>query len=92
MESILCINFNLFVFRGYYIYSIKRVLPVLVPDLGYEDMDVSNGQDASATFAYMAKGKYDDEEAKDKRKQLLEYCKLDTLAMVKLHEHLTEYI
>ncbi|MBA7481449.1 hypothetical protein ES707_16921 [subsurface metagenome] len=73
-------------------YSIKRVLPVLVPDLGYEDMDVSNGQDASATFAYMAKGKYDDEEAKDKRKQLLEYCKLDTLAMVKLHEHLTEYI
>jgi len=73
-------------------YSIKIVLPVLVPDLGYEDMDVSNGQDASATFAYMAKGKYDDEEAKDKRKQLLEYCKLDTLAMVKLHECLIKYI
>ncbi|MBA7673142.1 hypothetical protein ES703_81330 [subsurface metagenome] len=71
--------------------SIKKVLPVLVPDLGYEDMDVSNGQDASATFAYMAKGKYDEEEAKEKRKQLLEYCKLDTLAMVKLHEHLMEY-
>ncbi len=72
-------------------FSIKDVLPVLVPDLSYEDMDVSNGLDAAAIFAYLAKGKYDDEEAKDKRKQLLEYCKLDTLAMVKLHEHLMEY-
>ena len=72
--------------------SIKKVLPVLVPDLGYEDMDVSNGQDASATFAYMAKGKYDGEEAEKKIKQLLEYCNLDTLAMVKLHKCLIEYI
>jgi len=72
-------------------YSIKNVLPVLVPDLNYEDMDVSQGLDASATFAYMAKGKYDDEEAKEKRSKLLEYCKLDTLAMVKLHDHLMEY-
>ena len=55
-------------------------------------MDVSNGLDASATFAYLAKGKYDDEKAKEKRKQLLEYCKLDTLAMVKLHEQLMVYI
>ncbi|MCK4827211.1 DUF2779 domain-containing protein, partial [bacterium] len=72
--------------------SIKKVLPVLVPGLGYENMDVSNGLDASATFAYMAKGKYGNEETKEKRKQLLEYCKLDTLAMVKLHECLAEYI
>ena len=73
-------------------YSIKRILPVLVPDLSYEDMDVSNGLDAAATFAYLAKGKYDNEESKEKRTQLLEYCKLDTLAMVKLHECLIEYI
>lgn len=73
-------------------YSIKNVLPVLVPDMSYEDMDVSNGLDASATFAYLAKGKYDEHEAKEKRSKLLEYCKLDTLAMVKLHEHLAEYI
>ena len=73
-------------------FSIKRILPVLVRDLKYEDMDVSNGLDASATFAYLVKGKYDDEEAKEKRKQLLEYCKLDTLAMVKLEEKLREYI
>ncbi len=74
-------------------YSIKRVLPALIPpsELSYEDMDISEGLDASATFAYMAKGKYDGEEAEEKRKQLLEYCKLDTLAMVKLHEHLMEY-
>lgn len=55
-------------------------------------MDVSQGLDASATFAYLAKGKYDEAESKEKRKQLLEYCKLDTLAMVKLHECLIEYI
>ncbi len=73
-------------------YSIKNVLPVLVPDLSYEDMDVSNGLDASATFAYMAKEEFDSQEADEKKQQLLEYCKLDTLAMVRLHECLIEWL
>ena len=92
------IDLNAIVSKNYYhpdfhgSYSIKNVLPVLVPDLSYEDMDVSNGLDAAATFAYMAKGKFDEDETKEERKKLLEYCNLDTLAMVKLHECLMAFI
>jgi hypothetical protein len=36
--------------------SIKDVLPVLVPGMTYEGMAIANGEDASVTFAYMARG------------------------------------
>ena len=65
-------------------YSIKTVLPVLVPDMTYEGMEVGNGSDAIAVFAYLAQGKYEGSEAEEKRRQLLEYCKMDTLGMVRL--------
>ena len=65
--------------------SIKKVLPVIVPSLTYEGMAVANGTDAMIAFAKMISL-----ESKDKRKKLrnemLEYCKLDTLAMVKIYE------
>ena len=69
-------------------YSIKDVLPVMVPTLNYENMEISNGSDAVAQFAYLARGKYSSVEEKVVRKNLLEYCKLDTLAMVKVYERL----
>jgi len=50
------------------------------------------GIQALVVFALLAKGKYKGEEAKAIRKNLLEYCKLDTLAMVRLHQRLEEYI
>ena len=40
----------------------------------------------------MAKNKYNDIEVEKKRKELLKYCKIDTLAMVKLHEELVKFI
>lgn len=69
-------------------YSIKDVLPVMIDDIGYDNLNISNGGEAMAVFAYMAKGKYDKREMKKRRKELLEYCKMDTLAMVRLHEKL----
>jgi hypothetical protein len=69
-------------------YSIKTVLPVIVPDMGYEGMEVDNGLDASALFAYMAKGRYDREEAGRVRENLLRYCGVDSMAMMRLHENL----
>ncbi|HUU74608.1 MAG TPA: DUF2779 domain-containing protein [Methanoregulaceae archaeon] len=68
--------------------SIKVVLPVLVPDLSYDRLEISNGDTAMVTFACMAKGEMDQEEMERKRAALLEYCKLDTLAMVRMHEKL----
>jgi hypothetical protein len=73
-------------------YSIKTVLPVMVPALNYENMEISNGSDAVAQFAYLARGKYSKKETKVVRSSLLEYCELDTLAMVKLHERLREIV
>jgi hypothetical protein len=69
--------------------SIKKVLPVLVPALTYETMAVGNGSDASALFCLMREGVIGVEEHAARRRELLEYCKLDTLAMVHLHDVLT---
>lgn len=87
------------VFQKYYYhpefhgsYSIKGVLPVMVGDLSYKGMEVNNGSDAIAVFAKMARGEYSQKECKAIKQHLLEYCKLDTLAMVRLHWKLIEAV
>jgi len=71
--------------------SIKYTLPSIVPEMSYENLEISDGMTASVHFAYMAQGRYQPEEAMAIRNNLLEYCKQDTLGMVKLHKHLAEY-
>jgi CRISPR/Cas system-associated exonuclease Cas4 (RecB family) len=71
-------------FRGS--FSLKRVLPALVPELSYEGLGVKDGDMATTRFAKMARGEISGPEIETTRRQLLEYCKLDTLAMVRLHE------
>jgi len=72
-------------------YSIKYVLPALIPELTYEGMAVSNGD--AAVMAYKRLGKIDDPaEARQVKKDLLAYCELDTLAMVKLLEKLEDVL
>jgi hypothetical protein len=66
-------------------YSIKAVLPALVPELSYEDLSIGDGDTASNTYATLHFIK-DREEVKRMRKALLEYCRLDTLAMAKIVE------
>lgn len=72
--------------------SIKKTLPVIVPDMSYDEFSISEGDSAMAVFAYLAQGKYDSEEAEKIKKDLLLYCKQDTLAMVNLHEKLLSYV
>ena len=70
-------------------YSIKNVLPAMVPDMGYDDLAIGEGGTAAALFAKMAKGQITDpKKIAQIRKDLLLYCKRNTLAMVKLHEKL----
>jgi hypothetical protein len=79
--------------RWYYVpemrgsYSIKQVLPALVPELSYKDLEISEGGTASNTFAEMVMGTFKGDIQKT-RKDLLDYCKLDTYAMVKILEKL----
>lgn len=69
-------------------FSIKKVLPALVPDLSYAGLDVADGDTAIARFARMARGEVTGKAVESTRRQLLEYCRMDTLAMVRLHETL----
>ena len=72
--------------------SIKKTLPALAPEFTYEGMEIADGFTASAYFAYMAQGKFDKDKMDSIIANLLEYCKLDTLGMVKLHERLAENV
>jgi len=66
-------------------YSIKAVLPALVSDLSYDEMEISDGEMASSAWVRMIQSK-DNCEKEMIRKQLLEYCGLDTWAMVQILE------
>lgn len=72
-------------------FSIKKVLPALVPELSYAGLAVGDGSMAITRFAQMARGEIAGEAAvRETRAALLEYCRLDTLAMVRLHAVLAE--
>ena len=66
-------------------YSIKYVLPALAPELSYNDLDIKEGGTASNTFLAMVNGSFEGD-VKKTRRQLLEYCELDSYAMVKILE------
>ena len=70
--------------------SIKVVLPVLVPEMDYSELEISNGDDALAMFYRIAKGQLHPDSVESTRLALMEYCKLDTLAMVRIHDVLIE--
>lgn len=62
-------------------YSIKYILPALIPGMSYEGMAICNGGEAMNAYATLHLVK-DEAVVARIRKDLLEYCKLDTLAMV----------
>ncbi len=66
-------------------YSIKAVLPALVPELSYQDLEIKEGGTASSRFAQMVNGTFEGDIEKTKQ-HLLAYCKLDTLAMVEIYK------
>ncbi|NLG10408.1 MAG: DUF2779 domain-containing protein [Coriobacteriaceae bacterium] len=86
-------------FKGHYYsremrgsYSIKYVLPALFPDdpeLNYDNLDgIHNGDEAMNAFANLSNN--DEADTARIRAQLLAYCRLDTLAMVRIWEKLNE--
>lgn len=72
-------------------YSIKYILPALVPEMqkAYKELNgIHNGSEAMNAFSKLSDMKSD--EKQKTRKSLLAYCKLDTLAMVKILKKLRE--
>lgn len=68
-------------------YFIKKVLPALVPQLSYKGLNIAQGGDASLAFENLY-NETDKTIINQTRKDLLDYCKLDTLAMVRILEKL----
>ena len=69
--------------------SIKRVLPVLCPELSYDEEAVHDGTGAILAFREMVENT-NHENAAELRRQLLAYCELDTEAMVAIYLKLRE--
>ena len=72
-------------------WSIKNILPVLVPELSYKDLEINKGDKALLAWWDVASGTITEPKAQQKiRSELLEYCQLDTWAMVKVWKKLEE--
>jgi len=71
-------------------YSIKYVLPALVPDMKYEGA-ITDGDAAMGAFAKLRKTRNPAERGM-LRRELLGYCKQDTLAMVRILEKVREAV
>jgi hypothetical protein len=70
--------------------SIKSVLPIVVPELNYDQLDeVHDGTEAGVVWNRMIT-ESDESKRKSEIENLLEYCRLDTLAMVEIHRHLLD--
>ncbi|MFM9872419.1 MAG: DUF2779 domain-containing protein [Fimbriimonadaceae bacterium] len=70
--------------------SIKVVLPVMVPGLSYDDLEVKSGGMAEMSYVLARTGELFGDDLARRREALLKYCERDTWAMVKLFERLLE--
>ena len=87
--------------KGYYIHpnfhgsaSIKNILPVLVQDyaLKYDELPIPRGDEAMMAWVSIMKGVLSQEEIEQTKQDLLHYCELDTMAMVRNWEALGQLV
>jgi hypothetical protein len=69
-------------------FSLKAVLPALVPDMSYDGLEVADGHEAGLAWESLVRGGLGREKCDRIRKSLLDYCSQDTLGMVRLVEKL----
>ena len=79
--------------NGYYVEGkfrgktgLKDVLPILVPELSYSELEIQTGQEAPANWRKIIHNEFHLSEKRVVVENLLEYCKMDTLAMVRIYE------
>lgn len=66
-------------------YSIKKVLPAIAPEVSYDDLNgVANGSEAMEAYDALGQLAPERDEYAELRRAMLEYCRLDTYAMVAL--------
>ena len=73
-------------------WSIKNVLPTIAPHLGYGTLgDVQDGSAAGTTYLQIINPETDAAERERLTRELLAYCKHDTLGMVELVKYLSKW-
>ena len=72
--------------------SIKKVLPVLTPELNYSNLGIQDGAVASLTWGRIISGEIDDQECARLRANLRDYCALDSYGMYAIWRALTNLI
>ncbi len=65
-------------------WSIKNVLPVIVPVLSYKELEIGKGDQAMSAWWNMRHDKMSELEKETVKQNLLKYCGLDTWAMVEI--------
>lgn len=85
--------------KGFYIHknfygsaSLKKVLPAVVPSLSYAKLNIHEGMMASNSWYEMINPETDKKRKKEIYNDLLEYCELDTLAMVEILKELKRVV
>jgi len=83
--------------KGYYVHkdfhgsaSLKKVLPVVAPELSYGDLGISEGMTASYSWGDMVSKEMSQKDKDKIYSNLLDYCELDTFAMVRILEELNK--
>lgn len=73
-------------------FGLKRVMPALVPELSYGELAIQDGGVATVELErlLLRGSEMSDSERAELRRALLDYCRLDTLAMVRIVERLRE--
>jgi hypothetical protein len=66
--------------------SLKNVMPALIPDLSYKNLNIQDGGDASASWPILTDPKLPEEQRKKLHKDMIDYCRLDVYGMVKILE------
>ncbi|MBI9045406.1 MAG: DUF2779 domain-containing protein [Anaerolineaceae bacterium] len=86
-----------FISNGYYLHpgfkgswSIKNVLPVMIPELSYHGMEIGKGDQAMMAWWNLVTDKIPIDEIDQTKRSLLKYCEMDTLAMVRIFLALAE--
>jgi hypothetical protein len=69
-------------------FSLKYVLPALVPEMSYENLSIQDGMQASIDYLRMIDPATSEDEKAKIRSALLIYCGHDTLAMVEIRDKL----
>lgn len=69
-------------------FSLKDVVPALLPEMNYENLAIQEGQQAGLDYLRMIDPATSTEERERIKAALLAYCGQDTLTMVKIREEL----